>query len=115
MCRGWQAALDGTVTALCVGPKAREAPPHHWNRQQLMMQRLPALFPCLRSLDFNQARRSTPSACPLHASALIDMHSFMALKCFMKPVGVALYQSTYVVMSIVQAANVAVLAAGHNI
>ncbi|KAK9844038.1 hypothetical protein WJX81_002646 [Elliptochloris bilobata] len=54
VCRGWRRALDATVTSLAVGPKAREAPPHHWNRQQLMMQRLPALFPCLRSLDFNQ-------------------------------------------------------------
>ena len=61
VCRGWRAALDATVTSLAVGPRAREAPPHHWNRQQLMMQRLPALFPCLRSLDFNQARSGAPA------------------------------------------------------
>jgi len=64
VCRGWRAALDATVTSLAVGPRAREAPPHHWNRQQLMMQRLPGLFPCLRSLDFNQARPPRARAPP---------------------------------------------------
>jgi len=68
VCRAWRAALDATVTSLAVGPRAREAPPHHWNRQQLLMQRLPGLFPCLRSLDFNQARppcaRAPPDALP---------------------------------------------------
>ena len=70
MCREWRRALGMTVTALHVGPMAREALPHYWNRQQLMMQRLPALFPCLRSLDFNQARPASvgsgpwPGACP---------------------------------------------------
>ena len=61
VCQDWRRALDATVTALRVGPKAREELPHFWNRQQLMMQRLPALFPCLRSLDFNQARPTSSS------------------------------------------------------
>jgi hypothetical protein len=50
----WQRGLDMMVTRLRVGPQTRE--PHAWNRQLLMMRRLPGLFPCLREIDFDQAR-----------------------------------------------------------
>ncbi len=54
VCRVWQRGLDMMVTRLRVGPQTRE--PHAWNRQLLMMRRLPGLFPCLREIDFDQAR-----------------------------------------------------------
>ena len=58
VCRGWQRGMDLMVTRLRVGPQNRE--PQAWNRQLLMMRRLPALFPCLRELDFDQVSVSAP-------------------------------------------------------
>jgi hypothetical protein len=56
------------VTKLRVGPHNRE--PHAWNRQLLMMRRIPHLFPCLQEIDFDQvpnlpshSTASHPHAC----------------------------------------------------
>ena len=67
VCRCWRRGLDTMVTRLRVGPQNRE--PQAWNRQLLMMQRLPRLFPCLHEIDFDQARMPLPCSAPHMANA----------------------------------------------
>ena len=49
------------VTRLQVGPHNRDQQP--WNRQLLMLEKLPVLFPCLREIDFDQVTFCIPSCC----------------------------------------------------
>lgn len=50
--------MDTLVTRLQVGPHNRDQQP--WNRQLLMLQKLPTLFPCLREINFDQVRFQMP-------------------------------------------------------
>ena len=58
MCKGWRRGVDTLVTRLQVGPHNRDQQP--WNRQLLMLEKLPVLFPCLREIDFDQVTICTP-------------------------------------------------------
>ncbi len=44
--------MDTLVTRLQVGPHNRDQQP--WNRQLLMLEKLPRMFPCLREINFDQ-------------------------------------------------------------
>ena len=46
--------MDTLVTRLQVGPHNRDQQP--WNRQLLMLEKLPSMFPCLREINFDQVR-----------------------------------------------------------
>ena len=50
--------MDTLVIRLQVGPHNRDQQP--WNRQLLMLQKLPTLFPCLREINFDQVRLQMP-------------------------------------------------------
>ena len=52
VCQGWRRGVDMLVTRLQVGPHNRDQQP--WNRQLLMLQKLPSLFPCLGEINFDQ-------------------------------------------------------------
>lgn len=64
VCKGWRRGVDTLVTRLQVGPNNRDQ--QVWNRQLLMLQKLPALFPCLREIDFDQV----PLTAPVHPQHL---------------------------------------------
>ena len=52
VCKGWRRGVDTLVTRLQVGPHNRDQQP--WNRQLLMLEKLPRMFPCLREINFDQ-------------------------------------------------------------
>ena len=56
MCKGWRRGVDMLVTRLQVGPHNRDQQP--WNRQLLMLQKVPSLFPCLGEINFDQVMPS---------------------------------------------------------
>lgn len=64
--------MDTLVTRLQVGPHNRDQQP--WNRQLLMLDKLPVLFPCLREINFDQVPL-------LHHMISITPAAQMALSC----------------------------------
>ncbi len=53
--------MDTLVTRLQVGPHNRDQQP--WNRQLLMLEKLPSMFPCLREINFDQVRPALRHLC----------------------------------------------------
>ena len=73
VCEGWRRGVDLLVTRLQVGPHNRDQQP--WNRQLLMLQKLPSLFPCLGEINFDQVMPS-----------LSLLPQFPASRCFLTSV-----------------------------
>ena len=75
VCKGWRRGVDMLVTRLQVGPHNRDQQP--WNRQLLMLQKLPSLFPCLGEINFDQVMPSL-SLAPCHG--LLSSPPFLYMK-----------------------------------
>lgn len=91
------------VTRLRVGPHNRE--PQAWNRQLLMMRRLPHLFPCIQEIDFDQVlvclgcrmqqipQLGSKEQTPCHSLLLDCMLDFLWVK--LQPSELVIFHSCY--------------------